>query len=171
MGSLGTSSVVPLDLDGDPRQLRMWYSSWYGEADFCGATGLWCVPLQVFCFSSFSRFAPFKSQGRRAPMIAFVTGLPPPITRMNNIRALRTARQNRMAVRGKARWRWPYPRETAYPLFTSPAVVLWIRHCVREARFRRTGFALRRASDPTLRFHFHHAETPLFHPGTEGGLL
>ena len=169
MGSLGTFSVVPLDLDGHPRQLRMWYSSWYGEADFCGATYLWCVPLPVFCFFSFLRFAPFKPWPRRAPMIAFVTGLPPP--RMINIRALKTARQNRMAVKGKARWRWPSPRETAYPLFTSGPVVLWIRHCVRETRFRRTGFALRRASDRTLRFHFHHAEAPLFLSGTEGGLL
>lgn len=171
MGSLGTFSVVPLDLDGDPRQLRMWYSSWYGEADLCEATCLWCVPRQVFCFSSFFRFAPFKPWERRAPMIAFVTGLPPPITRMNNIRALRTARQNRMAVKGKARWRWPCLRETAYPLFASQPVVLWNRHCVREARFRRTCFALRRASDRTLRFHFHHAEAPLFLSGTEGGLL
>ena len=171
MGSLSTSRVFPLDLDGYPRQLRMWYSSWYGEADFCGAKCPWCVPLQRLPFSSFSRFAPFKSWGRRAPMIAFITGLRPPITRMNNIRALRTARQNRMAVKGKARWRRPCPRETACPLFTSRPVVFWIRHCVREARFRRTCFALRRASDRTLRFHFHHAEAPLFHSGTEGGLL
>jgi hypothetical protein len=49
--------------------------------------------------------------------------------------------------------------------------VLWIRHCAREVRFRRTCFALRRASDRTLRFHFHHAEALLFHSGTEGGLL
>jgi len=171
MGSLSTSCVVPLDLDGDPRQLRMWYSSWYGEADFCGATCSWCVPRQVFCFFSFLRFAPFKPWPRRAPMIAFVTGLPPPITHRNNIRALRTARQNRMAVKGKARLRWPCPRETAYPLFTSRPVALRIPHCVRETRFRRTGFALQRASDRTLRFHFHHAEAPLFLSGTEGGLL
>jgi hypothetical protein len=49
--------------------------------------------------------------------------------------------------------------------------VLWIRHCVREARFRRTCFALRRASDRILGFHFQHPEAPLFHSGTEGGLL
>ena len=149
----------------------MWYSSWYGEADFSGATYLWCVPPQVFCFFSFLRFAALKPWPRRAPMIVFVTGLPPPFTRLNNIRTLKTARQNRMAVKGKALWRWPCPRETAYPLFISRPVVLRIRHCAREARFRRTCFAHRRASDCTLRFYFHHAEAPLFHSGTEGGLL
>lgn len=144
----------------------MWYSSWYGEADFCGARCPWCVPLRLFSFSSFSRFAPFKSRERRAPMIAFANRPPRPIPH-------RTARQSRMARKGKARWSWPWPRETACPLFTSSAVASWIRHCVREALFCQTGFALRRASDRTLGYHlqhFQHSEAPLFHSGTEGGL-
>lgn len=171
MGSLGTFRVVPLDLDGDPRQLRMWYSSWYREADFCGARCPWCVPLKRSSFSSLSRFAPFKSLERHAPMIAYANGPPPPITRMIDTRAPRTARQNRMVMKGKARWSWPWPRETACLLFTSPAVVSCIRHCVREALFCQTGFARRRASDRILGFHFQYPEAPLFHFGTEGGLL
>jgi hypothetical protein len=149
----------------------MWYSSWYGEADFCEMRYPWYVPLNLFCFSSFSRFAPSKLWERRAPMIAFANGPPPLPTHMIRTRVLRATRRNRMAVKGKTRWNWPWPRETACQLFTSPAVVSSIRHCVRDALLCQTGFDLQRASDRTLRIHFQHPEAPLFHSGTEGGLL